>query len=85
MSHEANSNIASISHWPRPNLPQGAPCRHIRVGPHEWTVCEDPGDGVLRRHALVYFGPGIVRRVRAFPSNWLVLSDEQLYSLSWGR
>ena len=46
-------------------------------------MCEDFGDGALRQHALVYFGPGIARRVRSFPANWLVLSDEQLYALSW--
>lgn len=73
--------------WPRPNLPVGTPCRHFLVGNQEWTVCEDPGArGDETRHpALVYYGPGIARRVRTFPLNWIELSEGELYALSWGR
>lgn len=55
--------------------------RRFRIGPAPWLVCEhhqsDSGP------SLVFFGPGVGRRVRNFPPNWCELSDEALYALSW--
>jgi hypothetical protein len=45
-----------------------------------WTVCEDAQQG-----ALVFYGPGLARRVRAYPTNWEALTDVELYALSWRR
>ena len=45
-----------------------------------WLVCE--AQSRVGR-ALFFLGPGVMRRVSRYPSRWMELSDEALYSLSW--
>lgn len=65
-----------------PHVPSCASgeARHFRVEGERWLACEEHApDG----SSLFFLGPGVMRRVRQFPSNWRELSDEELYSLSW--
>jgi hypothetical protein len=51
----------------------------------EWIVEERPLPYDRRRGTcLVFQRVGLARRVRDFPSNWLALSDAELYRLSLG-
>lgn len=44
-----------------------------------WLVYED---GSAFGPALIFYGPGIARRVRCYPENWIELPDEKLQALS---
>ena len=61
----------------------GLPKRSFRFHGIEFTVCEFPPS--LRGPALVFYAPGIARRVTRYPANWQHLSDEDLYAVSWER
>ena len=56
--------------------------RHFRVDGIAWLVC---ADGSRNGPALLFLGPGVMRRVRQYPADWLELSDDALYALSWSR
>src|SRR5205085_2187017 len=56
-----------------PNCP-GMRQRSFAIGATAWTACEDTQHG-----ALIFYGPGIARRVGTFPPNWYELSDIDLY------
>lgn len=67
---------------PIPKFCENARMRRFSVGPYPWLACENcDGDGT----ALLFFGPGVARRVRNYPEQWYDLSDEALYALSWSR
>jgi hypothetical protein len=55
--------------------------RYFRVEGQNWLVCSDQSSN---GPALLFLGPGVMRRVRQFPANWLALTDDALYALSWG-
>jgi len=50
-----------------------------------WQVKEIPFSEYDRRRglSLIFWSEGAVRRVRDYPSDWHLLSDEQLGLLSW--
>jgi hypothetical protein len=52
-----------------------------------WLVYELPPAPFDRRStpSLVFESDDTVRRVRVYPSDWRVLSDHDLYALSWTR
>ncbi|MFL5612415.1 MAG: hypothetical protein ACJ796_01990 [Gemmatimonadaceae bacterium] len=62
-----------------PNCP-GMRQRSFAIGATTWTACED-----ARHGAVIFYGPGIARRVAIYPPNWYELSDIDLYALSWSR
>jgi hypothetical protein len=49
----------------------------------QWTVCEHPP--TQHGPALVFYAPGIARRVTCYPENWQELTAEELYAVSWQR
>ena len=61
----------------------GLPKRSFRLDGREWTVCEHahPERGI----ALVFYAPGIARRVTEYPENWRQIPVVDLYALSWRR
>ena len=61
----------------------GLPTRSFRLNGTQWTVCEH-GDSPHGR-ALVFYAPGIARRVTCYPANWQELSPDELYAVSWGK
>ena len=58
----------------------GMRTRSFMIDRAPWTVCEDTQAG-----ALIFYGPGVARRVCGFPANWLELPEKELYALSWRR
>ena len=50
-----------------------------------WRVFEQPFADYDRRTgvSLIFSSDSAVRRVRYYPANWLILSDEALAALSW--
>jgi hypothetical protein len=50
-----------------------------------WRVFERPFDSFDRRSgvSLIFTSDGAMRRVRNYPANWMELSDEELFALSW--
>ena len=56
--------------------------RYFRVDGANWLVCIDQSEN---GPALLFLGPGVMRRVRSYPTDWLELSDDALYALSWSR
>ena len=50
-----------------------------------WQVTERPFADYDRRRglSLIFASDAAVRRVRAYPENWFLLSDAQLSALSW--
>ena len=61
----------------------GLPTRTFRLNGTQWTVCEHPKPP--RGPALVFYAPGIARRVTDYPENWRELPIEELYAVSWGK
>ena len=60
--------------------------RRFAVAGGAWVVCEDPDASPPKfGPALVFYGPGTARRVREYPANWMELSDDELYAVSWHR
>ena len=61
-----------------------SPRRHLHAGGYSWVVREIPAPSFDRRGGmhLMFENEQIVRRVRIFPSEWIDLSDEELYALS---
>jgi hypothetical protein len=59
--------------------------REIIVDDVVWLVYELPPMPFDRRRSssLVFESDNAVRRVRNFPDKWRVLSDKELFSLSW--
>ena len=51
---------------------------------HRWLVREAASPSFDRRGGLhlIFDAETVVRRVRAFPDDWLALSDEALYALT---
>jgi hypothetical protein len=60
------------------------PERSYAVGGRDWTACEVV-DPVSLARVLVFLSDGVARRVRHYPSDWRVLSADELHALSWGR
>ena len=65
-------------------LPAPPPCAHgevrlFSIRGRMWMACEDRTEF---GPALIFFGPGIARRVRHYPGNWRELAAEGLYELS---
>lgn len=48
-----------------------------------WAVYELSGADYDRRRSLVFESETTMRRVRSFPDEWALLSDEELLALSW--
>lgn len=50
-----------------------------------WQVKEMPFSDYDRRNgrSLIFWSDGAVRRVRDYPADWYLLSDEELMELSW--
>ena len=50
-----------------------------------WQVSERPFADYDRRRglSLIFASDSVVRRVREYPANWFLLSDEELSALSW--
>ena len=63
---------------------EGRAQRDFRLGGLPWRVCEDRCP-IRRRSCLIFYGPGLARRVFAYPPTWQSLSDKQLEALSWSR
>lgn len=61
----------------------GGPSRSYLVGTTEWIVLEDADSP--HGPSLVFFGPGVARRVTRYPKHWRELPDAELHLLSWGR
>jgi hypothetical protein len=61
----------------------GLPKRSFRLDGTQWTVCEhaDPDRGP----ALVFYAPGVARRVTRYPQNWREISVDALYAVSWQK
>lgn len=57
--------------------------RRLFVDGQSWTVREVPAPSFDRRGGthLLFESLEVIRRVRAFPSNWLELDDAALYAL----
>ena len=77
-----DGGVIRIDEWPTTTC-NYAKQRRFTIDDHPWLVCEDP-DGEWGP-ALIFYGHSSARRVRDYPKNWLDLSDEQLYALSWNR
>lgn len=58
------------------------PKRVFRLHGTEWTVCERTGQ---QGAALVFYAPGVARRVTRYPAHWQEIPVEVLYELSWQR
>lgn len=67
-----------------PDVPRCASGKSHRftVAGAPWLACEDHS---VHGPALLFLGPGIMRRVRRYPPNWNTLDDDALYALSWSR
>ena len=77
--------MSPFSQWPVVECPHLI-SRRISVGGIAWVACEDPDtDSPKFGPSLIFYGPGIARRVRKYPANWLELCDEELYAVSWSR
>ena len=62
------------------------PVRQVSDGHYVWTVYEHtPAYDRRSGSTLVFDCPEVVRRVRAFPSDWFALSDAELVALSANR
>ena len=63
-----------------------AAARAIFVQDIPWLVYELPPPAFDRRRgpSLVFESEDVMRRVRQYPQNWRELSDEDLFTLSWG-
>jgi hypothetical protein len=50
-----------------------------------WQVREMPFSDYDRRRgrSLIFWSDGAVRRVRDYPAEWYLLSDDELMELSW--
>ena len=50
-----------------------------------WQVSERPFADYDRRRglSLIFASDSAVRRVREYPANWFLLSDDELSALSW--
>jgi hypothetical protein len=68
-------------------LPECRGRRHrtFMMGGAPWRVYEDRNSPAIDGTSLVFFGPGVARRVRAYPSNWEALDDATLCTLSLSR
>jgi hypothetical protein len=61
----------------------GLPRRSFRLDGTQWTVCEHPDAD--RGPALVFYAPGVARRVTRYPQNWRDIPIEALYAVSWQK
>ena len=87
MTQEKSQTAGSTSSTPldRRGTSRG-PDRRFYAGSEYWRVIEyreQSGDEVVR--SLVFESEQVVRRVRAFPDDWITLSDAALLALSWQR
>ena len=68
--------IRSVSYMAPPDC-DGRRQRAFVLEGVAWTVCEDADTGPPKRGpALVFFAPGIMRRVYAYPADWPTLPDD---------
>lgn len=84
MSFDENSIPQSTVWMDGPHQPScgvGEPRRFTRAG-RPWLVCEDASEF---GPALLFFGPGIARRVHHYPGDWRTLPDDALYRISCAR
>jgi hypothetical protein len=58
--------------------------RSFLVSGEVWSVHETI-DAISSARVLIFACDKIARRVREFPLTWRELSDEDLWTLSWGR
>jgi hypothetical protein len=58
--------------------------RNFSANASPWIVCEDTCH-VRRKSCLIFYGPGIARRVMAFPAHWHTLDNAALLVLSMRR
>ena len=80
--HAPHQHIEETHSFRRPP----ARSRAFTHGRDQWTVWEDfPAASDAEKPSLVFESAGIARRVHAYPSNWHMLSDEELHALSWQR
>lgn len=70
-----------------PTIQEGeSPVRVIQMDATEWRVYEQPPVYDRRRRPdLVFESEGVIRRVRNYPTNWLDLTDDELFAVSWER
>ena len=61
----------------------GDPRRVVAPDGTDWLVYELSGAQYDRRRSLVFESDSTMRRVRSFPDDWALLSDEELLALSW--
>lgn len=82
---DRDSGIKHGERWSA--VPRDRPARrHFQIAEEIWIVFEDTGtEAPTFGPCLVFYGPGVARRVRTYPAHWQELPDEQLYALSWGR
>ena len=78
-------HVSEASAWVdgphHPSCGIGEP-RRFTYGGRPWLACED---GSEFGPALLFFGPGVARRVRHYPCDWRTLPDDLLYALSCAR
>ena len=79
VSHTNESTVFDVTTPPVPPMCARGEARQFSVRGRPWLVCED---GSLFGPALIFFGPGVARRVRRYPCNWRELTDEGLQELS---
>ena len=60
--------------------------RTLDIDDVTWVVCEQTHRAALGPcRALLFHGPGVVRRVVEFPDNWDLLPEPELRALSESR
>ena len=69
-----------------PAVRGGAPVRvFVDADGTRWQASERPFADYDRRRglSLIFASESAVRRVRGYPADWFLLSDEELSALSW--
>ncbi|NUQ20503.1 MAG: hypothetical protein HOQ09_06030 [Gemmatimonadaceae bacterium] len=61
----------------------GAARRVVAPDGTHWLVYELSGVYYDRRRSLVFESETTMRRVRCFPDDWALLSNDELLALSW--
>lgn len=70
----------------RTNVIQGRQRVIVDAQGEHWSVFEHTPEYDRRSMpTLVFMSELIVRRVRSFPTDWLELSDGELFAVSWQR
>ena len=58
--------------------------RTYRTSNASWVVCEDQCP-IRLEPCLIFYGPGVARRVMSYPADWHTLDDAGLALLSMNR